>query len=223
MLHVDTFAGELLNSGGTLAPGTSIGTTNLLLSYRQRAGSTLEIELGGTAPADFDQLIVGGPAQFGGVLDVNLAAGYLPNLSDTFQIVTASLIPVQGYAFLLTNSTLPSISQLLDFHLFYEPTALTLAVVPSLTGDYNADGVVNAADYTVWRNSLGQNGIGLAADANFDHVVNLVDYLVWRGNFGMVAPGSAAAVPEPASLTRLSNGSKLTSLLRIRKQEEMFA
>ncbi|MEX2172376.1 MAG: hypothetical protein WD851_23855 [Pirellulales bacterium] len=201
-LHVDTFAGELVNDGGTLAPGTSIGTTNVLLSYTQRAGSTLEIEIGGTTPADFDRLIVGGPAFFGGELDVHLAAGYLPNLSDTFQIVTASLIPVQGYAFLLANSTLPSVSQLLDFHLFYEPTALTLGIVPALTGDYNADGVVNAADYTVWRNTQNQTGIGLAADANLDRVVNLVDYLAWRQNFGKVAPGAGTGenVPEPASV-----------------------
>jgi hypothetical protein len=201
-LHVDTFAGELVNDGGTLAPGTSIGMTNVLLSYTQRAGSSLEIEIQGTGPADFDQLKVGGPAQFGGELDVHLAAGYVPNLSDTFQIVTASLIPVSGYAFLLTNSTLPSVSQLLDLHLFYEPTALTLAVVPAQAGDYNADGVVNAADYTVWRNSQGQNGIGLAADGNFDQLVNLGDYFVWRANFGMVAPGAGSGenVPEPNAL-----------------------
>ena len=174
----------------------------MLLSYTQLANSTLEIEIGDTTPTDFDRLIVGGPAQFGGELDVNLAAGYLPNLSDTFQIVTASLIPVQGYAFLLANSTLPSISQLLDFHLFYDPTVLTLAVVPSLSGDYNADGVVNAADYTVWRNTQNQTGIALAADANFDRVVNFVDYLLWRANFGMVAPGAGggADVPEPSAL-----------------------
>ncbi|MEM8864875.1 MAG: PEP-CTERM sorting domain-containing protein [Planctomycetota bacterium] len=50
--------------------------------------------------------------------------------------------------------------------------------------DYNSDGAVNAADYTVWRDSLGQTGPGLAADGNGDEVVDIVDYENWKTNFG---------------------------------------
>src|SRR5690606_11562247 len=32
-----------------------------------------------------------------------------------------------------------------------------------IPGDFNRDGKVDAADYTVWRNSLGQQGVDLAA------------------------------------------------------------
>ena len=74
-----------------------------------------------------------------------------------------------------------------------------------LLGDYNKDHVVNAADYTVWRDSLGQTGYQLAADGNGDGVVDSLDYAVWQSNFGKVwsatAAGSAAAVPEPATGT----------------------
>jgi hypothetical protein len=33
-------------------------------------------------------------------------------------------------------------------------------------GDYNGNGVVDAADYTIWRETLEQTGAGLAADGN---------------------------------------------------------
>ncbi|TWT90879.1 hypothetical protein Mal64_12770 [Pseudobythopirellula maris] len=72
---------------------------------------------------------------------------------------------------------------------------------PVLTGDYNLNGVVDAADFTVWRDSMGATGLGLAADGNFDMVVDAVDYAIWRSNFGMTVPSPATsmAVPEPAA------------------------
>ena len=210
-LHVDTFVGELYNNGGTLAPGSSIGTTNILLSYFQRAGASLAIEIGGPGPGQFDQLNVGGLADFDGTLDISLVPGFMAGLSDTFAIVQAALIPLGGFANLVANSTFPTISTRLALHLFYQSTLLTLAVVPALTGDFNADGVVDAADYVVWRKLSGQMGIGLAADSNFDGVVNLVDYLAWRGNYGQAVPGagsgpSPGVVPEPASALLMALG-----------------
>lgn len=50
--------------------------------------------------------------------------------------------------------------------------------------DYNGDGSVNAADYTVWRDSLGQTGDGLPADGNGDGTVDGIDYDNWKNNFG---------------------------------------
>lgn len=75
-----------------------------------------------------------------------------------------------------------------------------LILAAGLAGDFNADGVVDAADYTVWRATLG-SAVDLRADANDDLVVNELDYLIWRNNFGATdASGSAAAtVPEPNS------------------------
>ena len=71
-----------------------------------------------------------------------------------------------------------------------------------IPGDYNRDGTVNAADYAVWRNTLGATGPGLDADDNGDNAVNTADYDLWRAHFGQTA-GSASvsnAVPEPATL-----------------------
>jgi GH25 family lysozyme M1 (1,4-beta-N-acetylmuramidase) len=56
-------------------------------------------------------------------------------------------------------------------------------------GDFNRDGLVNNADYTVWFNSQGTTvPIFTGADANGDTKVTQADFLVWAAN-----------VPEPAS------------------------
>jgi hypothetical protein len=77
--------------------------------------------------------------------------------------------------------------------------------LPTLMGDFNADGIVDAADYVVWRDSAGSTGSGLAADADGDNLVSQSDYEIWKANFGDHAGGnlgglSAVAVPEPAAL-----------------------
>jgi hypothetical protein len=71
-------------------------------------------------------------------------------------------------------------------------------------GDYNRNGVVDAADYDSWRSQFGQSGPDLAADGNGDERVDAADYVLWRDNFGGgVGSGSSlgssmGAVPEPA-------------------------
>jgi hypothetical protein len=67
-----------------------------------------------------------------------------------------------------------------------------------LPGDFNRDGRVDAADYTVWRKQLGQTG-NIAADANEDNVVDIKDYNLWRSNVGRSESpgiGAFATVPE---------------------------
>jgi hypothetical protein len=76
----------------------------------------------------------------------------------------------------------------------------------SLVGDYNGDGKVDAGDYTLWRDMMGTVGQMLAADGNGDGMVDHLDYVVWKDHFGQTlggGSGSAAAVPEPASLALL--------------------
>ncbi len=72
-------------------------------------------------------------------------------------------------------------------------------------GDYNDDGAVDAADYTVWRDSLGQIGAGLAADGDANGTVNAADYDLWRVHYGAVnltggVAATAVPVPEPTTL-----------------------
>jgi endo-1,4-beta-xylanase len=76
--------------------------------------------------------------------------------------------------------------------------------LPFLLGDYNRDGTVDAADYTEWRDTLGDEvEKGTGADGNGNGVIDEGDFLVWRQYFGNTLPqgaGAAAAVPEPASI-----------------------
>jgi hypothetical protein len=55
-----------------------------------------------------------------------------------------------------------------------------------LTGDYNFDGIVDAADYVLWQNTRGLNN-DLRADGNGDDAVDDADRMVWAANFGQTA------------------------------------
>jgi hypothetical protein len=64
-------------------------------------------------------------------------------------------------------------------------------------GDYDRSGAVGRQDHAVWAAQYGStSGFGLVADGNGDGVVNAADYTVWRDNLVVSAPsdGEAAAV-----------------------------
>ncbi len=83
---------------------------------------------------------------------------------------------------------------------------VAIASPPTLFGDYNRNNIVDAADYSVWRNALGQSGqlpYG-GADGNGDGAIGPEDYAVWKAHFGEALMGSASgagaadfAVAEP--------------------------
>lgn len=80
-----------------------------------------------------------------------------------------------------------------------------------LAGDYNNDGTVDAADYTMWRNSDGQEGIGLPADGSGNGSVGPEDYNIWKSHYNESEPaaGSGASssnVPEPATAMPMTLG-----------------
>lgn len=86
---------------------------------------------------------------------------------------------------------------------------------PVLTGDYNGDGTVDAADYTVWRDALEAGAETLTnRDPDNSGPVSEADYLSWRMHFGdtslpgsgALAKPSGAAVPEPTTLLLLLLG-----------------
>ncbi|MEO1498898.1 MAG: hypothetical protein AAFV43_17310, partial [Planctomycetota bacterium] len=58
----------------------------------------------------------------------------------------------------------------------------------TVSGDYNRDGVVDLADYTVWRDELGSGGgVYAGADGTGDGSVTNSDYNVWDDYFGSTA------------------------------------
>jgi hypothetical protein len=94
-----------------------------------------------------------------------------------------------------------------------------------LRGDYNGNGIIDAADYVLWRktkdqsveanpedrnksdNTLDKTFPLLLADGNSNGTVEDRDYDLWKRYFGNTdIPGSglgSAAVPEPATLSLL--------------------
>ena len=91
---------------------------------------------------------------------------------------------------------------------------MQLFVLPALDvlpGDFNNDNIVDAADYTVWRDNQGASGLAPyeAGDATGDGSVTIEDYHVWRSHYGQSTvnppPFSPVngAVPEATALTML--------------------
>jgi hypothetical protein len=69
-----------------------------------------------------------------------------------------------------------------------------------LPGDFTNDGVVDAADYVMWRKLEGTS-TPLANDGGLGTPIDGDHYSLWVNNFGETSPGSGGngAVPEPAS------------------------
>ena len=85
-----------------------------------------------------------------------------------------------------------------------------LGNLPTLSGDYNQDNVVDAADYVVWRNTV-DSTTDFRADGNGDGVIDAGDYDIWRANFGatLASPGTAsamAAATNSEALGRFTSG-----------------
>jgi hypothetical protein len=72
-----------------------------------------------------------------------------------------------------------------------------------INGDFDANGVVNAADYTAWRNDFGNWAHVTGSDGNHNGFVDASDYVIWRKAMSTVGGATASssadslAVPEP--------------------------
>ncbi|MCI0332978.1 MAG: hypothetical protein L0228_07120 [Planctomycetes bacterium] len=85
--------------------------------------------------------------------------------------------------------------------------AINAAAVNSLPGDFNHDGVVDTADYVVWRKSMGSGP----------------EYMIWSENFGRTMNGGRSIstanspVPEPATIFMLTSAIIFRSIGRRRR------
>ena len=194
-----------VSSSGVIAPGNGIGALSVTGDVAQTATGQLQIELDGTVPgSQYDQLVVTGAVALNGSLQVVMIGGFKPSSGESFNIVTAT----GGVTGLFASAPLPSLAGGLILNLQYAPNAVVLSVSGTL-GDYNHNGIVDAADYTIWRDTLGQTGTGLAADGDQNGKIEQADYDVWKSHFGNHAgsgSGASAAVPEPTTLGMLLAG-----------------
>jgi hypothetical protein len=80
-------------------------------------------------------------------------------------------------------------------------TTGSFTVKIGVPGDYNDNGVVDAADYVLWR-----KGGPLQFEIDTPGTVNAADYTAWRARFGKTTAGAGSALiainsaPEPATV-----------------------
>ena len=179
--------------------------------YTQLNNGVLEVELSDSGATSLE---VDGVAALDGQLRLELDDGFLPTLGEAFTILTADLGIVGQFADVIT----PELVDGLELITSYDPNSVVVEVL--LSGDYNDDGIVNAADFTLFRDTLGST-TNLAADGNNNGVVDAADYDLLVAFFGNSASdfssivATAVVVPEPSSwLLLLTLASGTLSLRR---------
>ncbi|MEX2310758.1 MAG: hypothetical protein WD738_24535 [Pirellulales bacterium] len=196
---------------GLVSPGTSPGSLDIDGDYTQTTEGELLIELDSTA---YDQLLVTGEAALAGTLTVKLLGGFTPDIGQTFTILTAD--DVDGE---FTTEVLPSVPGLI-FDVLYNPQSVVLQILAAgIAGDYNADGIVDAADYVVWRK---YNNTATTLPNDSTPGTSAADYDVWRAHFGDTIGTGAGdiasarnAVPEPCTLVLALAGLAFWTRLRV--------
>ena len=215
VLSAETVGFDLVNNGGTIAPGASPGLTHVMGDLVLNSG-VLEIEIGGTGWDQYDRVVADGVAYLGGTLRVELVdldetGPYVPQLGDLFGFLVSA-----GTDGMFDDFDLPGLADGLAWAILPGDATTFLAVVEAvgLAGDYNDDGVVDAADYTVWRDHFGGTALPFNETASLGSVDN-EDYDAWKANFGATdgeGAGSSTAVPEPS--TAILMLSAMTFLIR---------
>jgi hypothetical protein len=178
-------------------------------------------------PIDIDAATVGSFEQIvtkpGNVL-FSIAILALSGDGGDSQQIETSISENQQYAFNTIRHAPLLVTNLFGYHLTgitftldsltYEPIGFTGEYLsmgrgtfrfygertPSLPGDFNISGEVDAADYVLWRNLRGQamqlpNESGIVTSS-----VDIEDYWYWTANFGELAPPSAKTAPEPGGI-----------------------
>ncbi len=109
------------------------------------------------------------------------------NTTTTLSLGAVNLVPLNlnidpttGEMTLSNDNTVSAGNVAIDY---YEIRSATGDLIPTGPGDYNGDGNVDAADYTVWRDNLGSTS-NLDADGDGSGTVDAADYTVWTSNFG---------------------------------------
>lgn len=157
------------------------------------AGSSLELDL--LNDSSYDRVQTSGLASLDGSLLVAPSTGFEPSAGDTYTLLSGPTL--QGT---FASVDLPTLPADLMWQVAYGPTEMSVFVTAA--GDYNGDGLVDIADYTVWRDTLGSaTSPQIGADGDGDGQITEADLDVWRANFGTVVPSLTAstAVPEPAA------------------------
>ena len=217
-LHLGEINADLtVPDDGILAPGIEAGSTKVVTGdLTLSAGGITEIQIGGLQQSvahDYVDVFLGDVILAGGNLQLALINGFMPGAADTFTIFDVTGGDISGsFGNVANGQRLATSDGLGSFIVNYGPgsaffpTSVVLSAFQAIQipGDYNGDGAVKAADYTVWRDTLAST-TNLIADGNNSGHVSNADYNFWKARFGNTAGAGAAsssttAVPEPAAM-----------------------
>lgn len=180
LLSFGKYTGKLIHEAGLLQAEDSL----LFGTYEQAEPAVFGVEI--NSETDYGSLIVSETAQLAGSVSVLLGKDYEPAGGELYAILNAGDLEVDDLELIGPDAD--------RFDWLVDGDTLFLEARTVLAGDYNADGLVDAADYTLWRDG------DPSADANGDGQVNAADYTVWANNYGASASATSNAVPEPTTL-----------------------
>jgi len=178
---------NLHNYFGEVHVGGSPGTLTVGGAYLQDAGSTTSFSIAGTqAGSEYSQLVVGGDLQLSGKLTFSFENAFAPQAGQTFDLITVGgTSQLTDYQIEIKNLAPGFQYSFAPIEGGYQLTALSNGVFsPAIPGDFSGNGVVDSADYVVWREHL-------------DTTFGQADYNAWQSHFGQTTTvGAAVAVPE---------------------------
>jgi peptidyl-prolyl cis-trans isomerase A (cyclophilin A) len=206
--------------GGVAGPSNLRGTIAMAKSGPNTVTSQWFISQGNNSFLDNPARSDGGFSAFGKVLGNGMtvvdAIGDLPLPSDFGFSIGSPFGDLP-----LRNFSGSSINQVRVQHTV---TVTQVRVLNLAAGDFNRDGVVSAADYTLWKTDFGST-TKADADGNGNGKVDAADYTIWRNTFGQSSPGSgsggigASGVPEPGSILLAAVAGGFTALAAWRRRK----
>jgi hypothetical protein len=200
----DTVAARIAANGSVLAGDASE------FSLTNPSPGIYHLTIDGVTPNDGMLLLNSGLSQ--GVLDneTRSSGAQMSYVAGTSELTGTFIIQALGVQVdndIAIDAEMGSIYQPVNTPFSFAYFSYGVETPAGLVGDYNGDGTVNLADYTVWRDNLGSDASVLAEgsrDLASTGVIGPADYQAWKGNFGNSLGGLTAGlessnVPEPTT------------------------
>lgn len=188
-----------IRGGGLLSPWEALAPTKLDGPVTFEPGAIVRIDLEDT-PGDQESFTFGQHIDLTGTqLRVTLPADTEMLSQNQYSILTFDATRTGEFA----DVEFVNLPDTYRGELLYTTTGADVRfslITDALAGDYNDDGVVDAADYNVWRDNLGSDAAVLNGNGSGGPTVVMDDYNLWRDNFGANAASAAlSVVPEPGT------------------------
>ena len=203
-------SGGALHTGALVNNGTVASNFGTLItgSATLAAGSKLQLNLGGTTRnTQYGTLAATGSVNLDGALIVTAFYNVFP-FTQFFPVAGESFDILDwgtrsgAFSTISLPGLLPNLSW--DTSQLYTTGVISVIATAGVAGDYNSNGVVDAADYIAWRNNQGTTQV-LPNDP-IGGTIGAAQYNQWRTHFGQTAGSGTSVnvtVPEPATLTLL--------------------